>query len=868
MNSKRKMRRWASGLAALAIAGSALAIVAAPVQAANTASEVLVDSNDDGTANAREFAGRNRYDTSVRLAERYATDLGAVSTVLVASGISLVDAVASAGLAGLNNAPVLLTPPTRLHASVANFIEEYGVGDVIILGGEAAVSVRVANELEGLDSAPTVSRLSGTNRYDTAAAISDEIGAGTWCGSSVPTALMINGASSEFADAILIGPLAAALSMPILLTDGSTLSAGTADFIDNHQIEEIVIIGGESAVGESVEDTLMADYGVVDVQRIAGATAYATATEVADLAYECDDVVVDNETVALVNRYATADGVSAAPVLATGLDSNGVTPILLVADNTVPNETKNWLAATPEQIDGEFLHLGVLAIGGTAVVSKSAMDAAVSAANSGGNITVSISAGETDDEDRRQFVVEFSADVDSDKVTDKSMYRIVESGSSAGRRLFASEAIAVGYRKVTISAGSETVNGDTVPYGFPEGTELQVVGAEKVGVSDDQRTLEGGKYRLPRLPRDTSPPNLTVAAFEGGTTFYVMLDEENLADGEVLVDTEFTLTRKDDDTLAVSSISGPDENGVYTVTANAELVANDQIVIDKDALRDENDRQNRRVTHRVPDSGENLRITNVYVSSPNRSGAQASATLFTEITITTKKGGSAAGAQGNDWRIVGYDDREDGYEPDNAPRVDVTVFPKAQLVEYVILENSGDVTQAELAAALEADKDFAASFEVSFDTAFSNGVAHPSTTAEVEGALASTTFSDGQTSVAVSVGFTDAVANVSGGDCSTGLLHTDGCSGSTLAGVFVEAAPEGVTRTEAARFAGASQRAVVITYTSDSEDALPTAGTAFVITVAATGYAATGDDAPESEESTGRLRRSAQLKAQLPAPTS
>ena len=83
---------------------SVLAVVAgSPAQAANTSSEALIDTNDDGVGDAREFGGRDRYDTSLRLAKNFAKDrggLGGVPTAFVASGYNLVDAASVPGLAG------------------------------------------------------------------------------------------------------------------------------------------------------------------------------------------------------------------------------------------------------------------------------------------------------------------------------------------------------------------------------------------------------------------------------------------------------------------------------------------------------------------------------------------------------------------------------------------------------------------------------------------------------------------------------------------------------------------------------------------------------------------------------------------------
>ena len=851
-------------LCGLVVAASMTVLSAAPSQAANTASEALVDTDDDGIADSREFAGSNRYKTSIALAERLVYDNGTVDTVLIASGVSQVDAVASAGLAGHLNAAILLTTPTRLHADAATFITDNGVGNVYILGGSAAVSREVEDAIAALDPVQQVTRLGGADRYETATVLATEIGGGgVWCGSDLRTALIVNGAGANYVDAVIAGPLAAALELPILLTDGTSLSDAAVAYFEANTIDQVVIIGGTDSVDEPVAEDLSEMHGVTEVVRIAGTTDAGTAVEIANVIAGClDDNDIDFSTVALVNGEATSDGVTAAPVLANGLDAQGMTPLLLVGSGaSLPNETGTYLSSTPEMRDGERTHLSILAIGGTDVVSESVMAAAVEAADSGGAIGVEIVGGDADSEGRRAFEVAFDADIDTAKASDKSLFRIVEPGSEAGRRLFAHETVAVGYRKVTVTAGD--------PPGFVPGTTLVVLGDTEVGTAGDRRALMTAKFKLPSPPRDTRAPAFTVAAFAGTQTFYVILDEENLADDEELGPDEITITRSSG---AAPTITGIDEvtgrKGLYTVQSTDPLAANDEITIESDAVRDATGRQSRRVRYIVRNPDTTLKVASILVGPANRDAEQASAKLFDdEVIVTTKATGKAGGASGNGWRIVGYDDRETGYDHDAAPVVMVTVFtgPSA-LIQFEIDAASGDVTQAELAAALESNSDFGASFEVSFSTDFENGVAHPTTTTNVTGAVSAATFADGQSAVAVKVVFSDPISGLAvatGNPCNSTDLHSEaGCDATQLAASFVGATtPTGVERSSVAQFADASQAAVLIVYTSNSESGLPVAGAAYSVAAAA---ANSYGENVVSEAATGRLRRDYRLIAEIP----
>ena len=79
----------------------------------------------------------------------------------------LVDSISVAGLAGYSDAPIVLTPSGMLHDGVADFVEDYGVETVYVLGGAAAVSDSVVTALEGLNAEPEVMRISGDDRYAT-----------------------------------------------------------------------------------------------------------------------------------------------------------------------------------------------------------------------------------------------------------------------------------------------------------------------------------------------------------------------------------------------------------------------------------------------------------------------------------------------------------------------------------------------------------------------------------------------------------------------------------------------------------------------------------------------------------------------------
>ena len=584
----RGKRLVAAAVAAVLMASVLAVVTGAPIQAANTSGEELIDTDGDGKPDSREFAGAHRYNTAVALAERFAADEGSISTVIIASGETQVDAVTSAGLAGNLTAPVLLTRSHQLPHNVGRFIDEHNITDVVVVGGTAAVPDAIVTAIEGLASRPTVERVSGADRYATAAAIGSRLGGPhpTWCGSTQTAAIVVNGGEAGRADAIVAGPLAFRLGLPVLLTAADELPEATRMFLAGNKVERVVVVGGESAVSAGVVDTLIEDVGVVNVQRIAGDSAAATSVAVAaEMLGHCADVLGTNpDLVALVNRDATADGIAAAPVLGRGLGDGGSVPILLVGDD-LPAAVSDYLASTPEVRSGVKTHLSILAIGGTAVVSDPVMADAVAAAKTSSALTATITplkytastliwaqegvgafpaavpgaAAKSVGDYEPRFQVTFSDDVrlaeDGDDanstvdaaervgtVEDPTMYRL------NGRRIAGSTAdggatdepvrlldlVYTADRTVTITLSHHLEAGDTITV---DNSANEAKGS-RLGANGDRRTLEPASLTLAPvvLAADRNAPVVEVLAVPGTarTTFDIVVVEPNILHSEIV----------------------------------------------------------------------------------------------------------------------------------------------------------------------------------------------------------------------------------------------------------------------------------------------------------------------------------------------
>jgi len=118
----------------------------------------------------------------------------------------------------------------------------------------------------------SVQRIAGSDRIDTALRISRE-------GWDIASAVILTNGFS-FPDALAGVPLSKAVDAPILLTAGKKLESSVSSEIDRLGATKVYILGGASAVSESVERSLV-DSGY-EVCRLSGHDRYETAVAIAE----------------------------------------------------------------------------------------------------------------------------------------------------------------------------------------------------------------------------------------------------------------------------------------------------------------------------------------------------------------------------------------------------------------------------------------------------------------------------------------------------------------------------------------------------------------------------------------------------------
>ena len=317
------------------IAGSVVAGLVAMSLAAMTATSAAA------AASIVRFAGADRFGTSAAIVA--ASYQPGVPVVYIANGLNFPDALAGGAAAAHGGGPLLLVQPDSIPAQIATELTRLTPASIVVLGGTAAVSDAVKTSLQTYTSG-TVTRVSGADRYATAASAA----------SSFPTGSPVFvAAGTAFPDALAGTAAAAAQHAAILLTSPTTLPSVTATALSALAPSSITILGGMSAVSAAIANQLNTYSSTVT--RISGPDRYATAAAIAA------SVFPGATGVFITSGTGFADGLTGGPVAGTAGQ-----PLLLAASTCLPTPTAAVVAAdTPATVT----LLGGSAVLGTGVES-------------------------------------------------------------------------------------------------------------------------------------------------------------------------------------------------------------------------------------------------------------------------------------------------------------------------------------------------------------------------------------------------------------------------------------------------------------------------------------------------------------------
>ena len=287
------------------------------------------------------LAGMRAEDTAIKISQEGWADKSS-PVVLLARVDRFQDALAAAPLAKKLKAPLLLTSPDKLDNAVLQEMKRLGAGGkVYVIGGSGAIKETVTAALTGVGL--SFERIYGNTAADTAVKIAREIG---------PSTQVILASSTSFPDALSASAPAAALGIPILLTEQGTLPDSTKQLLKDFQVSKTLIVGGKFAISSTFDSAggALASYGP---QRLAGQTKYDTMLQIVK------HFNLDTKTLVIATGENFPDGLTGGAFAALS-----GSPMLLIPTEGLNSDTQAFLNSLSGKTTKTYI------LGGTGVICR------------------------------------------------------------------------------------------------------------------------------------------------------------------------------------------------------------------------------------------------------------------------------------------------------------------------------------------------------------------------------------------------------------------------------------------------------------------------------------------------------------------
>ena len=231
------------------------------------------------------YAGSDRSETAALISNANKSGMyKTAGTVVIATGFDYRDALAAVPLANAYDAPLLLADRDNLSAKTLAEIRRLKAKNIIVVatttakdknGYDAAIKSKVYKQLKAYN----VTKLVGSSYYETAKKVAQQLRKKT---GKAPGYVFFT-TSKNYADALSVSPVAAALKAPILYVDpNGKLNANTTYYLKSvkSSVKKIFIIGGANAVSDGVVKMIKTVLPNKTVQRFNGADRYATCVRI------------------------------------------------------------------------------------------------------------------------------------------------------------------------------------------------------------------------------------------------------------------------------------------------------------------------------------------------------------------------------------------------------------------------------------------------------------------------------------------------------------------------------------------------------------------------------------------------------------
>ena len=284
-----------------------------------------ITTNEDGVFKNvihQRFQGENRAKTAVNVQRHYFAN---TNKVILVNDNAYPDAISATNVS-MGKYPLLYTGKNSLSIETKSALDKMFLDEIYLMGGVNTISKKVENSLKRNFPHAKITRIMGSNRYDTSAQSAR---------TRAKTTNLIFAAGTNYADALYATSLAAHQNAPILLVSNDGINQSTANFIKSlRNIHNVTIVGGEISVNQSVKNQIEA-LTRKPVTRLAGVDRYESSVEVAKRVNANPAEVI-----------TTSGEVFADALVSSTVAQKIKAPILLVKKDVLPLSVREYLKKT------------------------------------------------------------------------------------------------------------------------------------------------------------------------------------------------------------------------------------------------------------------------------------------------------------------------------------------------------------------------------------------------------------------------------------------------------------------------------------------------------------------------------------------
>lgn len=200
----------------------------------------------------RRIDGATRYHTAAELVDIHFGP--GVPVVYVATGTSSADSLTGGPAAAAAGGPLLLVRPDAIPEPTAATLLALDPERIVILGGTSAVGTQVEEDLADHTDGE-VTRLAGSNRYDTAATVVHEVFPGMRA-----TAWMTTG--TTYPDGLTGGVAAASRGEPLVTVRPDCVPPSTLPELERMDLDRVTVLGGPRAVSDDAASLVACEPGL------------------------------------------------------------------------------------------------------------------------------------------------------------------------------------------------------------------------------------------------------------------------------------------------------------------------------------------------------------------------------------------------------------------------------------------------------------------------------------------------------------------------------------------------------------------------------------------------------------------------------